>query len=423
LAKKHVKMEPKPLPTRRQLSRHRRQQRIQLIIYICGAVFLAIIVGLVGYGYWDVQVKPYRQPVAKINGTTYDMDYYIKTLEVYSSGQDSAQTASIQNNLINIIEYNQAVIKAAPELGISVSSDEINNMLKTAKFPDEKVYRDAATATLLAQKLIADHFDKQIPATVEQANTQALFVESIDIADKLSARLAAGDNFTALANEFSLEPVTKDNGGALGWLPKGYTDMILGNLGKSKLKDIPFTLESGQISQPTFDGMVSKKLGYWVVQVNDKDDTKGKHVRGILASSRQQADTIRSKIVAGDDFATLVKTYSQDTAVSDNVGDMGWTGLGINNRTIAALANPLELGEVSQPGADSTVTTTGGYWLVRVLEKDKNRALDDATRQRLAMGLFENWIGDKMKNDSVETLITEDKKAWALNLVNKNKGQ
>ena len=423
MAKKHIKTEVKPLPTKRQLSRHRRQQRIQHIIYITGAVFLVLLVCFIGYGYWDVQVKPFHQPAAKINGTTYDMDYYIKFLELYSKGQDATQTVTVANNLVNIIEYSAAVRKAAPDLGFTVSSDELNSTLKTLTLPNEEVYRDVVTSTLLATKLLQDYFDKQVPFSTEQVEAQALFVESTDVADEVAAKFSAGDNFTSLATEYSLEPITKGNGGNLGWLPKGFTDILLGNLGNSALKDIPFTLKPGELSQPTFDGTVTKSLGYWVVQVTEKDATKGSHVRGILAGSRHDAEAIRAKIVAGDDFATLAKNYSQDLAISDNVGDMGWTGEGgITNRLVLGLAMPLETGAVSQPAADSSVQTKGGFWLVRVINKDENRAIDDTTRQTLKTGLFEKWIAEKMKNDSVETLLTGDQKSWAVNLVVKSRG-
>jgi parvulin-like peptidyl-prolyl isomerase len=131
---------------------------------------------------------------------------------------------------------------------------------------------------------------------------------------------------------------------------------------------------------------------------------------------------MRAKILAGDDFATLVKTYSQDSAISDNVGDMGWTGEdGITNRLVLGLALPLESSAVSQPAVDSSVQTKGGFWLVRVINKDENRVLDDTTRQTLKNRLFENWITEKMKNDTVETLLTEDQKSWAINLVVKSR--
>jgi parvulin-like peptidyl-prolyl isomerase len=423
LAKKRIKTEVKPLPTKRQLSRHRRQQRIQHIIYISGAVFLALLVAFVGYGFWDAQIKPFHQPAAKINGITYDMDYYIKFLNLYTKGQDATQTTTTANNLIDIIHYGQAVIRAAPELGISISNDELNSALKTMAFPDDKVHRDAVEATLLITKLLQDHFDKQIPASLEQVDTQALFVESTDVADKVRARLAAGDNFTALATEDSLEPITRGKGGNLGWLPKGFTDILLGSLGNSALKDIPFTLKAGELSEPTFDGMVSKSIGYWVVQVTEKDPKKGSHVRVILTGSRHDAETIREKILAGEDFATLVKTYSQDSASVANGGDLGWTEEGgITNRVVLGMAMPLETGAVSEPGADSTVQTVGGFWLVKAVDRDDNRTVDDNMRQTLRNGLFENWIAEKMKNDSVETLLTDEQKAWAINLVIKSRG-
>jgi parvulin-like peptidyl-prolyl isomerase len=417
LAKKHTKTEVKPLPTKRQLSKHRRQQRIQRITYISGAVFLVLLIGFIGYGYWSVQIKPFRQPAAKINDTTYDMDYYIKSLKLYSSGQDPSKTSAVADDLIKIIEYDQVISKAAPEVGVSISNDEINNALENLKLPDERVYEDAIAATLLTTKLEQDYFDKQVPTSTEQVQTQALLVESADVANRAAERLAAGDNFTALAMEYSLEPITRDNGGNLGWLPKGFTNILLGNLGNSALKDIPFTLEAGQLSQPTFDGTVRKALGYWVVQVTEKDATKGSHVRAILTGSRHDAEEIRAKIIAGEDFATLVEKYSQDFTSAENGGDFGWTEEGINNRTVVALALPLEPGDVSQPGADTSATTTGGFWLVKAVDKDENRALDDSTRQQLKTGLFENWMTEKTKNDSVETLLTDEQKTWAINLV------
>ena len=423
MAKKRIKTEVKPLPTKRQLSRHRRQQRIQHIIYITGAVFLALLVGFLGYGYWDEQVRPFNQPAAKINGVTYDMDYYIKFLELYSGGQDATQTATVANNLVNIIEYSTAVRKAAPELGFTVSNDELNSALKNSALPNEEVYRDAVTSTLLANKLLQDYFDEQVPSSIEQVEAQALFVESVDVADEVTAKISAGDNFTSLATEYSLEYITQSNSGNLGWLPKGFTDILMGSLGNSALKDVPFTLEPGELSQPTFDGTVTKSLGYWVVQVTEKDATKGSHVRGILAGSRHDADEIRAKIVAGEDFDTLAKDYSQDSVSAQLGGDLGWTGeSGIINKVVLRLALPLESGDVSQPAADTSVQTRGGFWLVRVINKDENRALDDSTRQTLRNGLFDKWITEKMKNDSVETLLSEDQKSWAINYVINRRG-
>ena len=423
MAKKHVKTEVKPVLTKRQLSRHKRQQRIQHIIYITGAAFLVLLIAFLGYGTWNEQIKPYHQPAVEINGVTYDMDYYVKLLSLYSTGKDATETANTADSLINLLHYNQAAMKAAPELGIDVSDKDVNDALKNSGVANNDVNRDAFKATLLINNLIQNYFDKQVPTSVEQVYTQAMLVESADVAEKVRGRLAAGDNFTALAGFYSQDDLTKGVSGDVGWLPKGFADLMLGSAANSPLKDIPFTLQTGEVSQPIFDGTATKSIGYWVVQVTEQDPDKGNHVRGILASSYHDAEVIKEKILAGDDFATLVKTYSQDATSAANNGDIGWTGNNsISNRVVLALAMPLPVGDVSKPGSDTSVKTVGGFWLIKAVARDDNRILDDSTRTMIRTSLFEKWIDEKMKNDTVTTLLTDEQKAWAINVVVKSRG-
>jgi hypothetical protein len=423
LAKKHDKIEVKHVPTKRQLSRHKRQERIQHIMYISIAAFALLLFGFLGWGLWSTQIKPFQQPAARINDVTYDMRYYVQSLDLYTRNQDPNQIATVANNVINYIQYNQAVIKSAPEFGISATNDEIADALKNAGVPNSPVYRDAAESAILTDKLLQNHFDKEVPYGVEQVDTQALFVESQDIADKVRARAAAGDNFTALVEEYSLEPITKTVSGNLGWLPKDLAYLLLGSVGSSSLKDIPFTLQAGEVSQPTFDGTVTKSLGYWVVQVTETDTTRGNHVRGILTGSSHDAEAIRQKIVDGEDFTELVKSYSQDYESAGLGGDIGWTGEAtISNRVVLGMAMALAVGDVSQPAADSNASTVGGFWVVKAAAKDDNRTLDSNTRQTLINALFQNWISEKMRTDTVETLLTDEQKSWAINLVDKKRG-
>ncbi len=428
LAKKHIKTELKRPPTKRQLSRWQRQQRIQRIIVIVGIIFFALVVGYIGYGYYNEQVKPLHQPVVKINDTVFDMDYYVKLLELSTRGEDSTATSSRADELINVIESSELIGEVSTDLGFGVSADEINSELRSLGFPNEKVYRDVVGSRLLATRLLQNYFDPKVPTECEQVQVQALFVESTDVAKRVADRLGAGDNFTALAKEYSLEPITKDKGGDLGWLPKDFADILLGNLGgnlgNSKLKDIPFNLEPGVLSEPTYDGSVTKGIGYWLVDVTEKDEEKGIHVRGILLGSRQEAGEIRARIEAGEDFGALAKEYSQDLASKEQGGDLGWTKeTVISSRVVLSLAMQLEPGVVSQPTADNSVQTKGGYWLVRVLNKDENRALDDNTRQTLKTKLFENLLSEQSKKDSIETYLTEEQKSWAVAQVLKSRGQ
>jgi parvulin-like peptidyl-prolyl isomerase len=423
LAKKQIRTELKRTPTKRQLSKWQRQRRIQRIIVIAGSLFFALVVGFIGYGYYDQQFKPLHQPVAKINDTVFDMDYYIKSLEFYSQGKDSTETWKVADEVISVIGSIELIKEVSADLGFGVNTDEVDSGLKSLGLPDEKVYRDIVSSQLLASKLFQSYFDPKVPTECEQVQAQAMFLESDEAANKIIDKLKAGDDFAALAKEYSLEAMTKEKSGDLGWLPKGFAYAVLGNLGDSLLKDIPFGLEPGVVSEPIYDGSVTKGIGYWLVEVIEKDDTKGSHVRGMLLGSHQEAEEIRARIEAGEDFGTLAKEYSQHSASKEEGGDLGWTqDLGISSRVVLSLAMQLEPGGVSQPTVDDSVQTKGGYWLVKVLERNESRSLDDETRSTLKSRLFEDLIGEQSKKISVETYLTEEQKSWAVIRVLKNRG-
>jgi len=429
LAKKRTKAELKRPPTKHQLSRWQRQQRIQRIIVIAGTLFFVLIVSYIGYGYYDEQVKPLHQPVVKINGTVFDMDYYIKSLELYSKGMDATATSDMADKLVGVMEYSEVIRRTSPDLGFSVSADEIDSELKNLGLPDDKVYRDAISATLLTSKVLQNYFDPKVPTECEQVQVQAMFLESNKVANEVIDRLVAGDDFSSLAKEYSVEAITKEFGGDLGWLPKDFADVFLGDLGNSLLKDIAFNLEPGVLSEPTYDSSVTKGLGYWLVEVIEKDEEQGSHARGMLLGSRQEVEEIKARIEAGEDFGALAKEYSQDLASKKLGGDLGWIQQGglpqegeIGSWVAAGFALQLEPGVLSQPVADDSVKTKGGYWLVKVVDRDDSRAFGDEARGMLKMKLFENWVNEQRGKSSAESYLTEEQKSWAVARVLKDRG-
>jgi peptidyl-prolyl cis-trans isomerase C len=90
-------------------------------------------------------------------------------------------------------------------------------------------------------------------------------------------------------------------------------------------------------------------------------------------SVRQAAEALRTRILAGEDFATLAETYSQDTGSGANGGDLGTFGRGEMVPPFEAAAFALDVGEVSP-----VVETAFGFHIIRVEEKvipplDENR--------------------------------------------------
>lgn len=67
------------------------------------------------------------------------------------------------------------------------------------------------------------------------------------------------------------------------------------------------------------------------------------------AITRNQLLDIRSRILAGEDFATLARKYSNDPSVLTNNGEMGWVGRGRMVPEFEAVAFRIKPGEVSMP--------------------------------------------------------------------------
>jgi parvulin-like peptidyl-prolyl isomerase len=415
LAKKNKKTEIKRPFTKHQLSQRERHKRQQLTLTIVGIAFVALILAFVGYGYYVEQFKPIHQKVLRVNDTVLDMGYYIEAIELVTKAQSSSSPTPtlIGDMTLDFLEQHELISQGAPELKIKVSDDEIDSLIKTTGLPDDKVTRDIVSAELLAKKMNDSYFNEKVPTTAEQTNVQAMLLESQDVAQEVINRLATGDNFTALASEFSVEPVTKAKSGELGWLTKGHLDVLSEGLTNSHLEQIAFSLEPGTTSKPIYDDSVTKGIGYWIIQVTEKDPNQGVHARGILVGTKQEAEEIRPKLEAGEGFAELAQKRSQDQASKDKGGDLGWLewfqeGKGLGNDAVIHAAYQLELNALSSPVPDTSVKTQGGYWLVKVLDKDANRQIDEETRKTLISKLFLDWLDGQKKKSTIEKYLTEE---------------
>jgi peptidyl-prolyl cis-trans isomerase SurA len=89
--------------------------------------------------------------------------------------------------------------------------------------------------------------------------------------------------------------------------------------------------------------------------------------------SRQRAvrllDSLRQRILAGESFAQLARTYSQDPGTRDRGGDLGFVRRGTLVQEFEAVAFTLSPGELSQP-----VATNFGYHLIQTLEIQGDKA-------------------------------------------------
>lgn len=107
------------------------------------------------------------------------------------------------------------------------------------------------------------------PKLVQQAEEEAL-----KKAEEVKARLEAGEDFAALAKEFSDDPFSASQGGDLGWIGRGFMP--------KEFEDVAFRLEPGQTSDP-----VKTALGYHIIQVLEKDPERPRDEAAIQADRQK----------------------------------------------------------------------------------------------------------------------------------------
>ncbi len=178
-------------------------------------------------------------------------------------------------------------------------------------------------------------------------------------ANKLYNRLIAGENFAALAKEFSMDPGSAQKGGDLGYFGKG---MMV-----KEFEDAVFNGKVGEVQKP-----IKTNYGYHIIKVTDRTDKKY-IVEKIVNQVKQSASTKDKNLNAANDFsylakknefeqeADLMKYKVQETPLfSEN--SVSIPSIGTNDRLLKfAFSNSVNT--ISDP-----FKISGGYVVVKIIE-------------------------------------------------------
>ncbi|MFQ6121566.1 MAG: peptidylprolyl isomerase [Dehalococcoidales bacterium] len=404
---------PQRVVTKRQLSRWQQQQKRQRIILGSGIFVIAAVIVIIGVGWYIGQYQPLRQTAIKVNDTEFDMKYYVETLKLYRRTQPAPNMELLADATVEKIEHDELIRQGASKIGISVTDTEVTRELQSSDLPNNEVGRDLARTRLLIIKLRDQYFEQQVPASAQQVHLMAMLLESEQQASEVKARLENGESFTELAGELSLDYLSKANQGDFGWHPKN----ILNDLLSPIIVEYAFNSEVGVLSQPIYDEEISKEVGYWLVRVLDRNEEEA-HIQAMLLGSEEEAEEVRGRLEAGEDFATLAKEFSLLEGVEENEGEYEISPGMISPFIDDFAFDPkIELGTLSQPIRDETTITKGGYWLVKVVDKDEDRPIEDDDRELLKVRALDEWLSslwDDPENEIDDSYLDAQKKAWAI---------
>ncbi len=121
----------------------------------------------------------------------------------------------------------------------------------------EQEYRDIVAVDLLREKL-RQVLGEKIPTTAEQVRARHILLDSEEEAKKVLEELRQGADFAELARKYSKDEATKENGGDLGWFPKGEWEPAF--------DAVAFTLKVGEISD-----IVRTSMGYHIIKVEEHE--------------------------------------------------------------------------------------------------------------------------------------------------------
>jgi parvulin-like peptidyl-prolyl isomerase len=405
--------------TKHQISRWQKESRRQRITLIIGLVIILGALVTVGAGWYLNNYQPMHQTVVKVNDAGYNMSYYLDILTYYAKSQPTYLSYYIDLVVQGIQQY-ELQKQAAAKLGITVSQKDVDAAIKDAEAEPGNETRLIFGSQLLSQKLISDYFDAQVPASAEQRQLNAMFLESITQVNQVKARLTNGEAFTDIAAELSLDSVTKNNKGAFDWMPR---DVLSINTGNTILTDAAFSAEVGILTE-TQDTEQTKSVGYWLIKVVDrKDDLSQAQVHAILLGSEEEALATKARIDAGEDFDTVgIETTELTSTSGENAADLGWISQGTHVEAFENFVFNAEtpLNTVSNPVYDNTSSTKGGYWLIQVTASEE-KTIEGTNRDTLNAKLLDDWTTALWDDTSykVENLMTDKMKAYATDKVSK----
>ncbi|CAG0937416.1 Foldase protein PrsA 1 [Thermoflexales bacterium] len=226
-------------------------------------------------------------PAAIVNGQEISLADYAREVEKRRAGlvqrgvnlntpDGQAQLEQEKQLVLDNMIDDLLVMQDAAQQGIAVSDAELDAELQKtvsglggqAKFEEQLRLAgqtvDEARSMLRLQMLYLKMRDRVVGnlQTSEQVHARHILVDSAATAQALLTQIQAGADFVQMAQQSSLDTLTRSNGGDMGWFARGI-------LPAKEVEDAAFALQPLEISN-----VVQSAFGYHIVQVLERDPAR-----------------------------------------------------------------------------------------------------------------------------------------------------
>ena len=143
----------------------------------------------------------------------------------------------------------EVMVQAAEDLGLD-SDPEVRAILEQTR---RQILLEAFMTSIVegmqpSQLEIENYADVWLSTYRKSAHVRHIIVQDENLANSLLARVRAGSDFAALAQEYSIGP-SSEGGGDLGWITRGQS-------GYMSFDEAAFRLEDGEVSEVVETGAV-----------------------------------------------------------------------------------------------------------------------------------------------------------------------
>ena len=152
-------------------------------------------------------------------------------------------------------------------------------------------------------------------------------------------------------------------------------------------------LSDAEYRDLTYTNLLKARL-YMYLAEREPTETMHFYLHAIFLDSPQDAETVRARWEAGEDFADLAREVSTDEVSAEHGGDIGWFPRKTLGDTFREALLGLDVGEVSQPVPIvqwETEEVTVTYALIMVSDKAV-REMDEDALAIVYSKAFEEWL-------------------------------
>ncbi len=278
---------------------------------------------------------------------------------------------------------------------ITVSEEEIDNFLANLK-----------AQGITDQAYHLGHILIAVPEAAKPEQIQAAQQK----AERVLKELRAGSDFAQTAVAVSDDPQALQ-GGDLGWRKAGQIPTLFA--------DTVVKMQPGQISN-----LIRSPSGFHIIKLLEKRDEESQvitqtHARHILIRPselvseqevRERLLQLKQRIEAGEDFATLARSNSEDPGSAAAGGDLSWVDPGTMVPEFEQQMAKLKANQISEP-----FKSRFGWHIVQVLErrnhddqgKTRRSKVREVIRQRKIEQETQNWLRQLRDEAYVENRLAE----------------